>query len=119
MAHLRAEDVADHLHAKRKGSGWVARCPSHEDRTPSLSIGEGSDGRGLLHCYAGCSFPQICDAAGLERRALGKPAQEPRKDLEEAVTYQYRDENGALLFEVVRYVPKAFRQRRPDGAGGW
>ena len=34
-------------------------------------------------------------------------------------TYDYRDENGALLFQVVRYAPKTFRQRRPDGSGGW
>src|SRR5262249_33207225 len=34
-------------------------------------------------------------------------------------TYDYREENGALLFQVVRYEPKDFRQRRPDGHGGW
>jgi len=34
-------------------------------------------------------------------------------------TYQYRDEQGVLLFEVVREEPKAFKQRRPDGRGGW
>ena len=34
-------------------------------------------------------------------------------------TYQYTDESGSLLFEVCRYEPKGFAQRRPDGAGGW
>ena len=34
-------------------------------------------------------------------------------------TYPYQDESGEVLFEVVRYEPKAFRQRRPDGKGGW
>jgi hypothetical protein len=34
-------------------------------------------------------------------------------------TYDYVDENGKLLFQVVRYDPKDFRQRRPDGHGGW
>jgi 5S rRNA maturation endonuclease (ribonuclease M5) len=34
-------------------------------------------------------------------------------------TYDYRDRDGALLFQVVRYVGKDFRQRRPDGVGGW
>jgi putative DNA primase/helicase len=34
-------------------------------------------------------------------------------------TYPYTDESGQLLFEVVRFEPKDFRQRRPDGAGGW
>ena len=34
-------------------------------------------------------------------------------------TYDYRDETGELLFQVVRYEPKDFRQRGPDGRGGW
>ncbi len=34
-------------------------------------------------------------------------------------TNDYRDEGGTLLFQVVRYAPKTFRQRRPDGNGGW
>ena len=34
-------------------------------------------------------------------------------------TYDYRDETGELLFQVVRYEPKDFRQRRPDGHRGW
>ena len=36
-------------------SGWMARCPGHEDRHPSLSIREGDDGRILIHCHAGCT----------------------------------------------------------------
>lgn len=34
-------------------------------------------------------------------------------------TYDYHDESGALVYQVVRYSPKTFRQRRPDGTGGW
>jgi hypothetical protein len=34
-------------------------------------------------------------------------------------TYPYCDEQGTLLYEVVRMKPKNFRQRRPDGKGGW
>jgi hypothetical protein len=36
-----------------------------------------------------------------------------------AATYNYEDENHELLFQVVRFEPKDFRQRRPDGKGGW
>jgi len=36
-----------------------------------------------------------------------------------AATYDYRDESGELLYQTVRLEPKDFRQRRPDGAGGW
>lgn len=34
-------------------------------------------------------------------------------------TYDYVDENGTLLYQNVRYEPKDFRQRRPEGNGGW
>ncbi len=44
--------------------GWTARCPGHQDRSPSLSIRQG-DRWWLLHCFAGCTSQQICDAIGL------------------------------------------------------
>jgi len=51
--------------AKRSGNGWVALCPAHDDRTASLSITEGTDGRVLLKCHAGCSVEKITEALGL------------------------------------------------------
>ena len=39
---------------KKSGDGFVARCPAHDDRNPSLSIAEGDDGKTLLNCHAGC-----------------------------------------------------------------
>ena len=36
--------------ARQSGVGWTATCPTHEDHVASLSIGEGDDGRMLLHC---------------------------------------------------------------------
>lgn len=47
---------------QRSGGGWVARCPAHQDREPSLSIGQGADGRVLLHCFAGCDFGAVVAA---------------------------------------------------------
>jgi putative DNA primase/helicase len=44
---------------------WMARCPAHEDHTPSLSVGEGDDGRVLIHCWAGCATAKIIDTLGL------------------------------------------------------
>lgn len=44
---------------------FVARCPAHDDRTPSLSVTEGLDGRALLHCFAGCDTADIITALGL------------------------------------------------------
>ena len=51
----------------REGSGkWKAHCPTHVDSNPSLSISEGSDGRSLIRCHAGCSAEDIVSSLGLE-----------------------------------------------------
>jgi AAA domain len=55
---------------RRTSNGWQARCPAHEDRNPSLAIGEGDDGRILLHCHAGCDVEEVVRAIGLEMRDL-------------------------------------------------
>lgn len=52
------------------GPGFMARCPSHDDTNPSLSITEGSDGRVLLHCHAGCTPEQVVTALGLTMKDL-------------------------------------------------
>jgi hypothetical protein len=64
--------------------GWTAACPGplhrHGDRRPSLSISRGSDGRALIHCFAGCEYTAILQALGLgpEFAALGgRPRQLP------------------------------------------
>lgn len=46
--------------------GWMARCPAHNDSTPSLSVDTGEDGRVLLNCFAGCSKDKILRSLGLE-----------------------------------------------------
>lgn len=51
---------------RRSCGGYLALCPAHEDRTPSLSIGEGHDGRVLLHCWAGCATRDVVAALGLQ-----------------------------------------------------
>ena len=65
------EKVLERLEGvRRSGKGWVARCPAHPDRTPSLSVGVGADGRVLIKCFAGCDLHAILDALGLEARDL-------------------------------------------------
>ena len=44
------------------GSHGKARCPAHDDHTPSLSIRDGDDGRLLTHCHAGCEPAAVWDA---------------------------------------------------------
>lgn len=64
--------VLDRLSAvKDNGSGaYKALCPAHEDRTPSLSIAEGEDGRILIKCFAGCPTEAVVERLGLTMRDL-------------------------------------------------
>lgn len=62
LASQGAEPIAEALQGRRAGRGWVAKCPAHDDRTPSLSITEAGDGRVLVHCHAGCSQSAVIDA---------------------------------------------------------
>lgn len=105
---MTAPDILSKLRGvKVNGNGWTAKCPAHDDERNSLSIGNGDNGRVLLHCHAGCSYEAIHTAlgavTGLTRRIVA--------------TYDYCDEQGNLLYQSVRYEPKGFIQRRPEGAG--
>ena len=95
-----------------KGSAW--QCPAHEDRTASLSISEGRDGRALLKCHAGCELASILDALGLAVADISPERDAPKRGPRIKAVYRYVDESGTLLYEVVRTDPKGFRQRRPD-----
>ena len=103
-------------------NGWEARCPCrNDDNNPSLSVALGQDDKVLVTCHrgSGCSVVEICDAVNLKVIDLYPPRPEERK-LSLVATYDYRDENGKLLFQKQRFVDqwgkKTFRQRRPDPA---
>ena len=51
---LHAQTIAEALKGKRIGKSWMAPCPAHDDRNPSLSIDETNDGLVLVCCHAGC-----------------------------------------------------------------
>jgi hypothetical protein len=63
-----AADLARALGGQRYARGWMACCPAHDDRTPSLSIADGVEGRILLTCFAGCTWAAISDV--LQARSL-------------------------------------------------
>ncbi len=44
---------------------YIARCPAHADRSPSLAIKDGDDGRVLIHCFAGCETENVLSAIGM------------------------------------------------------
>jgi len=130
----------------RDGTQHKCACPAHEDNTESLSVTEGADGKVLIHCFAGCKTEDVVARMGLtmadlmpngaaytngnQKTPLGarvpqggfsKPKKERAKTKLGAIvaTYDYVDESGTLLYQATRHDPKDFRQRQPDGKGGW
>lgn len=114
----------DRLIAALQANGCTVRgnastCPAHDDHAPSLSIGDRRDRNGVLvHCQTGCSPEAVLAAVGLtEADLFDTPKQ--TQTMQQVARYPYTDAAGTLLYEKLRYVPKSFRRRRPDGAGGW
>jgi hypothetical protein len=120
---MQAPAILDRLRGvQRAGKGWLAFCAGHDDvHKRSLSIALGADGRTLLKCHAaGCPAERIAGAVGMTLVDLA-PTTSPNGRGARHITaaYAYKDRDGAVLFEVVRFSPKDFRCRRPDGRGGW
>ncbi len=126
--------------AKRQSDGtYKALCPAHDDHKPSLTIFPSNDeGWMNVHCFAGCAREDVLARRGLSLSDLGPDRPErtkPKSDLGDGYekgfadsdvvsAYDYTDESGAILYQNCRLkikVPgtKPFRQRRPDGKGGW
>ena len=128
-----AEYVAQQLgSAHRSGSGWKCLCPAHNDHNPSLSVSDGDNGLLLVNCKAHCSQGNVINA--LRNRGLWCDDVQPPRQIQAhranghakvssgriIAEYDYRDETGELVFQVLRKEPKGpFPQRRPDGNGGW
>jgi putative DNA primase/helicase len=89
-------------------------CPFHEDKSPSWT---GNRITGLWRCF-GCgargNASQFAERMG--KTATMSNGHQQRKII---ATYDYRDEQNTLLYQAVRFEPKGFAQRRPDGNGGW
>jgi putative DNA primase/helicase len=109
---MNAAELAGKLgNARREGRDWRCRCPAHDDHDPSLAITE-RDGKLLVVCRAGCEQEAVI--ASLRQRDLWPKPVNERSQI--VATYAYRDEHGALRYQVVRLFPKKFYQRRPNGS---
>jgi hypothetical protein len=112
---IPTEILSRFAHVRRSGDGWMAHCPAHDDRNSSLSITQRED-KVLMYCHAGCAAEAVCAAAGIQISELFADAPRESRIVAE---YNYTNERGVLLYQVLRFEPKGFRQRRPDGNGGW
>lgn len=101
----------------RGGGKRDVSCPAHDDQRRSLSVGPGTDGRVVAHCHAGCATDAVLAAAGLTWADVMPKRAMTRGEI--IATYDHCDESGTPVFQSVRYAPKGFRLRRPDGAGAW
>ena len=123
------DDVLARVNHSQSGKNqWDANCPCrNDDDNPSLRISVGNQNQVLMKCLrgGGCDLGEICTSIGLEVTDLfpkdtTKP-KKPKLDLVETYKYFYAD--NTLALEVLRYVDgkgkKTFRQRKPDGAGGY
>lgn len=72
---MSAATFLSRLHGvRRTGAGrWIARCPAHDDRRPSLCVAELDDGRVLVHCFGGCATEHVLAVVDLEFSDLYPP----------------------------------------------
>ncbi len=112
---------------KRVGNELRGPCPVHKGKRSSFAVNPIT---GEAYCHSQCG--RGWDIIAFEQEITGSNFAEARDSVfsivgritagsqrREVATYDYLDENGELLFQTVRYEPKDFRQRRPNGDGGW
>lgn len=117
---------------KENGSQYKAICPDHEDKNASLSINRKT---GQFNCF-GCKVSGDIFAFYALKNGLSTKSDFPKilkgiandfgiennlqhKNGKPETTYDYTDEKGKLIHQTVRFNPRGFSQRRPDGNGGW
>lgn len=107
----------------------TGKCPFHEDKAPSFSVNIET---GQWYCHAGCGSGDVVDLCArfegvttvefiLKNRMsptiISTPTQTPKAQIEKI--YPYHDANGNEIYQVVRMVPKTFRQRHKSESGEW
>jgi hypothetical protein len=137
---ISLQQIARALNGEIRGNQVVAPGPGHscKDRSLSIMISDGGDDI-VVHSFAGddpleckkyvrerCGLPSIKpngnrhsdrDMTRLIQEAIASQHKEPRS--KPVATYPYTDADGKPVYEVLRYEPKRFGHRQPDGHGGW
>src|SRR5438094_645 len=121
---MLARDFAEFIsNARHAGHEWQGLCPAHDDSDPSLTWADGDKGL-VVTCHGHCPTQNVVAAVGVSMADLFEPggpgpsrAGGGNYTQQLKATYDYRDADGAVLYQVRRYEPKAFRQYRPNPAG--
>lgn len=137
--NVSLEQIAHALNGEIRNGQVLAPGPGHsaEDRSLSVKINDTGDDV-IVHSFSPADNDLDCktyvrkkcgiefklngrrsseDVARLLREAVLSQRQEPKE--RPIAVYDYQDRDGALLYQVLRFPPKNFRQRRPDSNGGW
>jgi hypothetical protein len=120
-------NLARALGGEVRGEEILAPGPGHSASDRSLSVKPDANAPDGFVVYSFAGDDDIeCKDYVREKAGLGpfkanskrtRSSDQPKRRV--VKTYDYPDENGQVLYQVVRYEPKDFRQRRPDGKGGW
>jgi hypothetical protein len=135
---ISLQQIARALNGEIRGNQVAAPGPGHSGADRSLSVKISDSGEDIVvHSFAGddpveckkyvrekCGLPSFKpngnrhldqDMTRLLQEAIASQHKEPRS--KPVATYNYEDLDGTLLYQVLRYEPKTFRQRRPNGKG--
>ena len=138
---INSQSLAESIDLAKQGKQSMTKCPAHEDGSASLHVAAGDKHPVVMKCHAGCENTDILVAAGIDFSLMLAPRDEnnygrydgnewtPVQDVQgrslpPSHIYRYTDEDGNLLYEVLR-IPTAkgkdFRQRQPDASKktGW
>jgi DNA primase len=112
---------------QQRGARWSARCPAHNDTSPSLSVSEGERGL-LVKCWAGCTVAEICGAIGIEQRDLffdsldADPAKRraaaQQRDRQRLARERHAQQEGTLI-DALREADTFIRSRRGIDISAW
>ena len=118
----RLEAAIEQRNARPHGREIRFLCPAHDDHNPSADWHTEKHNWKCRSCDVGGGAIDLARRLGVdlpERRpdTLAVPAQPAKRKA--VAAYSYTDETGNLLYQSIRFEPKGFSQRRPDGDGGW
>ena len=121
LIHMSLEELAHRLGGEVSGSQVLCPGPGHSPEDRSLCVKVNRDHTWAAYSHAGDNIFACKDHV---REKVGLPAWNGKGNGSShartiAETYDYTDESGTLLFQVIRYEPKGFNQRRPNGNAGW
>jgi hypothetical protein len=124
MSALTLDFIAKRMGGEIRGNQVACPGPGHSPRDRSLSIKIEPTAPAGLIVYSHAQDDNLkCKDFVLNNLGLEpfRPRQAAANSNQKSVvaTYDYKDAVGKLVYQVVRYDPKDFKHRQPDGNGGW